>query len=351
MGIKNLHSFLRKKCPEAYKTVHLSNYAYKKVSIDVTLFIFKFKAALGSRWLGAFINLIISLRRNDIHCFFVFDGPSPVEKTEEKSRRKSNKEKLQERAINIEFALDKYIKTGEIMDILLETLKRRKSPPKLKRLLSKRKDVIDVKWLQKYLERIKGQVIHITPDDMDKIKTLFDLLGIPYETSASEAETLCGHLVVQEKVSAALSEDTDLLACGTKFFLHKINTREDTCDVLELSLILEKLNLTFQQFQDLCILCGTDYNSNIPKIGPHGAYKLITEHGTLEKFPETIDTSKLNFVRVRQLFSEYPGILPKVTFCKEPKWIELATYLFKINYQNTLSAIEAAMKPQEICFT
>ena len=61
MGIKSLHQFLRKKCPELYQTIHLSDLAYKKVAVDVSLFMFKYKAIAGDKWLHAFINLILSL--------------------------------------------------------------------------------------------------------------------------------------------------------------------------------------------------------------------------------------------------------------------------------------------------
>ena len=87
MGIKNLHQFLRKKCPECYKQIHLSSLAYKKVAVDVSLFLFKYKSAVGDRWIHAFINLILALRRNNVHCYFVYDGPSPKEKEQEKAKR------------------------------------------------------------------------------------------------------------------------------------------------------------------------------------------------------------------------------------------------------------------------
>ena len=41
MGIKNLHSFLRSKCPEIYETVHLSEFSYRKIAIDISLYMFK----------------------------------------------------------------------------------------------------------------------------------------------------------------------------------------------------------------------------------------------------------------------------------------------------------------------
>ena len=83
MGIKNLNKFLKNKCPEIFSTIHLSNFAYKKIVIDVSLYLHKYKAVCGENWLSAFVNLIISLRRNNIHICFIFDGQAIPEKAEE----------------------------------------------------------------------------------------------------------------------------------------------------------------------------------------------------------------------------------------------------------------------------
>ena len=351
MGIKNLHQFLRKKCPEAYQEIHLSQLAYKKVAIDVSLFLFKYKSAVGERWIQSFINLILCLRRNHVHCYFVFDGPSPIEKAQEKQKRKDSKQKIDDKANDLEFAIDKYHQDGEIMPILLETMKRRKSPQKVKKLLgAKREKSIDIKWLEKYLERIRGQVVKMTSQDIENAKKLFDLLQIPYITSLSEAETLCAHLSRDDKVFAALSEDTDLLPSGCKMFLHKLNTRNDTCMLLNIDDILNSLEITFQQFQDFCILCGTDYNSNLPKIGPVGAFKLITTHGTLDDFPEEIDRSSLNYVRVREIFSTYAADLPDTQYCGTPDLEALQLFLVKINCRNAFGEIKRTLKPSELTF-
>ena len=84
MGIHNLNKFLRTKCPHVFKDIHISEFAYKKVAIDITLFLCKFKAVCGEKWVSAFINLVSSLRRNEIHCVFIFDNGAPIEKTTEK---------------------------------------------------------------------------------------------------------------------------------------------------------------------------------------------------------------------------------------------------------------------------
>ena len=54
----------------------------------------------------------------------------------------------------------------------------------------------------------------------------------------------------------------------------------------------EGLDLTMDQFVDLCILCGCDYCDSIKGIGPKSALKLIREHKTIEEVIKNIDRAK-----------------------------------------------------------
>ena len=53
-------------------------------------------------------------------------------------------------------------------------------------------------------------------------------------------------------------------------------------------------------------MCGTDYNKNIPKIGPQTAFKLIRSHSCLESIQTNtkLNTDILNYKKTRTLFSE-----------------------------------------------
>lgn len=97
MGIKSsFNSFLREKCPEIFEEIHISEYAYSKIAIDISLYINKYKATGGDgHWKKYFIKLITSLRRNQIHCVFIFDGKSPPEKEAERLKRKQERAKLE----------------------------------------------------------------------------------------------------------------------------------------------------------------------------------------------------------------------------------------------------------------
>ena len=52
------------------------------------------------------------------------------------------------------------------------------------------------------------------------------------------------------------------------------------------------LNITHEQFVDLCILLGCDYCDTIRGVGPKTALKLIREHKSIERIVQNIDTKK-----------------------------------------------------------
>ena len=133
MGINNLHKFFKKNCNEIYEDIHLSEYAFKKVAIDISLYLCKFKTITGDKWMALFINLVACLRRNEIHCVFIYDGSAPPEKTKEKEERAKSREKMETRIYKLEDALNEYFLTGEIDNILIELWNKRKkskTPPK-----------------------------------------------------------------------------------------------------------------------------------------------------------------------------------------------------------------------------
>lgn len=331
MGIKNFNKFLRDKCEEVYEKIHLSTYAYKKVAIDISLYLYKYKAIYGDRWLSAFISLVSSLRRNDLHCVFIFDGKAPIEKELERSKRKDSKAKLEENINNLEMALEEYYKTGIVDDILIKLCKNSKSSPP-RRLLSSSNNNIDIKFVEYKIKQKKQQIIDISPNDFVKVKELFEIMGVPYYTAPWEAEKMCSKLCIDGLVDAVLSEDTDVLAYGACNFLTKIDINEDTCVCLKYENVLESLGLSSSQFLDLCIMCGTDYNSNIFRVGSHTSYSNILKFGSIENISvnTNYDISILNHIRVRELFSVFENYnIDNIAYCGFPDFCKLEKFISK----------------------
>lgn len=75
----------------------------------------------------------------------------------------------------------------------------------------------------------------------------------------------------------------DALTFATPILLRNLNSKKEPIVEINYDIMLTELKLSHNEFVDLCILCGCDYLSRIEGVGPVNAFKLITEHRTLEK--------------------------------------------------------------------
>nr|GMD12025.1 flap endonuclease 1 isoform X2 [Ipomoea batatas] len=105
----------------------------------------------------------------------------------------------------------------------------------------------------------------------------------------------------------------DSLTFGApKFLRHLMDPSSKKIPVMEIEVgkVLEDLELTMDQFIDLCILCGCDYCDSIRGIGPQTALKLVRQHGSLESILENINKERYQipdewpYQEARRLFKE-----------------------------------------------
>lgn len=332
MGIKGLNTLLRKHCPEVFEEVHISEYAFKKVAIDISLFLCKFKAICGGdRWLTAFINLVSCLRRNEIHCVFIYDNGHPIEKLGEKEERREQQEKTRQKVFELDQSLEHYYKTGEINETLMDLYNKASAKQQTKgSLLRPASTSIDINLIISEIEKKRNFILNITAEDFEITRCLFDILKVPYYIAPLEAETMCSDLCIRGIVDAVMSEDTDVLAYGSPIFLTKIDTNLDTCVRICYSKVLECLGLSRESFLDLCIMLGTDYNKNIPKIGGETSLKYIRNYGTIDGVKNNTghDITILNHIRGRELFLDYDKHeIKDIPYCGSPDFDLLAAFI------------------------
>jgi len=339
MGIKNLSKYLRENHPELFETIHLSEYAFKRVAIDTSLYLCQYKASCGDEgWLGAFVRLVSVLRQNEVHCVFIYDTSSPPEKDAEKKEREEARDKMEARVCQLEDALDQYHSTGQISPCLLELQTKRKlGQPSL---ISGR-SILNINGLEATVKSMRKQLFTITPQDFETTRQLFDLLRVPYFMAPMEAETMCADLCIQGKVDAVLSEDTDVLAYGAPTFLTKIDTGEASCVRISYQAVLEKFEMTPDQFLDFCLMCGTDYNKNIFRVGPSKAYQFISSYKSIEEIAKKtrLDVSILNHTRGRELFRDYQKSKVKVPYCGVPDEDGLRLFMTKKNIRANVETL------------
>ena len=258
MGIKSLTYLLKNKgsdkCIETKKLYELSG---KRIAIDASLFIYQslinirkggepYKNKRGettSHILGIYYKTsnLLSL---DITPVYIFDGKPPEEKR-------------------------------KIID------QRKKVANDCKKQLENETDVDKINQLKK-------KTVRLTYEIVDDVKNLLDLMGVDYIHMDGEAEGLASELCRLRYVDYIMTEDMDSLAFGTPTLIRKCIDKQvkikDSISIFHLDEILKSLELDYDQFVEVCILCGCDYCPNIQKIGCLTAYKLIKTHGSIDEF-------------------------------------------------------------------
>lgn len=304
MGIVNLRQFLKKKCSAFEKIVPLTFFSNKTISIDANMYMCVYKAICNNekQFKEAFINLFLSLVEAKINVIIVFDGKAPVEKNQEKQRRITKKETSETRITESVIAIEEYEKSGTISPLLAQIHKRVVSNAMVETI-----EPQDLEKIKQHVEKQRKHIFRITSEDFQIVKHLANIFGFAVINAPGEAEILCAHLIKNNLADAVLTKDTDVLACCVPIMITEINVLAKKATIITIDYILSSLELSENQMLDFCILCGTDYNSNINKIGPVNALKLIQKHKNLETIESTetkLDTSVLNYPVTRKLFTE-----------------------------------------------
>ncbi|KAB2010006.1 hypothetical protein E1A91_D10G210200v1 [Gossypium mustelinum] len=286
MGIKGLTKLLADNAPKAMKEQKLESYFGRKIAIDASMSIYQFLIVVGrmgtemltneagevTSHLQGMFTRTIRLLEAGLKPVYVFDGQPPDLKKQELAKRYSKRADATE-------DLQEAMETGNKEDI----------------------------------EKFSKRTVKVTRQHNEDCKRLLRLMGVPVIDAPSEAEAQCAALCKSGKVYAVASEDMDSLTFGTpKFLRHLMDPSSRKVPVMEFDVakVLEELNLTMDQFIDLCILSGCDYCDSIRGIGGQTALKLIRQHGSIEEILQNINKERYSipddwpYEEARRLFKE-----------------------------------------------
>jgi flap endonuclease-1 len=269
------------------KEQKFENYFGRKVAVDASMHIYSFLVVIGrtseqqgltsesgeltSHLQGMFFRTARMLEAG-MKPVFVFEGRPPDLKRAELAKRSSRRE-----------------------DATTE--------------LEAAKDAGDNEAIEKYSKR----TVKVTRDHNEECKRLLHLMGVPVIEAPAEAEAQCSQMCIDGLVYGIATEDMDSLTFGCPVLLrHLMAPVSQKHSVVEFNFnqVLAQLELTKEQFVDLCILCGCDYCEKIPGIGPVSALKLIKKHGSLEGVIESLDKERYKlpeyypYKEARKLFYE-----------------------------------------------
>jgi flap endonuclease-1 len=319
MGIRNLYKIIQTKAPNSLQTKPLSAFIGYRVAIDASIFLYKFMYVYGNV-IDGLTRLTTILLKNGILPVYVFDGKPPKEKSDVLKERKEKRDELVLISktlgkVSLEKEKNPELKDkNEIVHIIKTYIENDLEYEYNENFLNADEWNIVIKGkpyeINKLQDSVDKKIIYIRQEHIDDSKKLLDLFGVPYIIAQSEAESLCAVLCKKGIVDATLSEDSDVLATGGCILLKNF-TMEKGGSVTEVCLdkVLKEMNMNYDEFLDMCILCGCDYTSKINGIGPMNAYKLIQKHKTIENIIPTIKSMKncsvpndFDYITSRELF-------------------------------------------------
>lgn len=220
MGIKNLHTFIRQHAPQVYNTIDLSEYGGKKIAVDISIYLYKYKSLYRNKWLNSFLNLIVAFRRHNITPVFVYDTKAPIQKQNKKQERRNRKINIEKKIKLIQHDLETYEQTGQVSELLTQINTKRQRA--VYRLLPN-DTPFNKNTAITEMNSLKKQITNVYKTDITLTKEVLGMLNIPFFNAEMEGETTCAHLCCLGKVDAVLSDDTDVLAYGTPVFLTRLD--------------------------------------------------------------------------------------------------------------------------------
>jgi flap endonuclease-1 len=303
MTIKGLSAHIKKMAPNARRRVPVEFFTNRKIAIDGHLLSYAYMStALGSeakkllhakkmtidqeslmeRWLGRWLSTITMMKEAKMKPVVVFDGPNvPIEKVETRAKRRKNKEDVREEIKLME---------ERIRQEDLET---------------------DTEARERMVKLIARNII-VTEQHFSRLRNLLETAGVSVLQAEGEGEALCATLVKEKKCYAIFTQDSDAGPYLAPVVISDIENptydsmgaRYQFCEVIYYQQVMTRLELTANAFIDFCIMCGSDYNDNIPNWGPAKCYKLIKEYKAIENIPVAkYDPTPLNYVRIREIFA------------------------------------------------
>jgi flap endonuclease-1 len=268
MGIQGLKKLISDNAPEAYRDHALDSYFGRKIAVDASMHIYQFMAVVGRQGDQVLTNadgevtahLVGMMYRTSrlleagVKPVYVFDGKPPTLKGGELAKRGAKREEA-------------------------------------KQQLKEAKERGD----EATVEKLSKRTMRVTRQHNEECKRLLRLMGVPIVEAPCEAEAQCAELCKAGKVYSVATEDMDCLTFATvrqsRNMMAPASQKKEIQE-FQVQKVLEGLDLTLDQFIDMCILCGCDYCDKIKGIGPNKALDLIKKHGNIETILEKVDTTK-----------------------------------------------------------
>ena len=232
MGIPNLNRYLKQHCKSSINMIELSELKGKVIVIDISIYLYRYVA---ENALVENVYLLLSIFRHyNIRPIFIFDGMPPDEKLELLKKRKADK------------------------------VKSEAEYNELKKKLSQSNSLSfeEKQEITSSMDALKKKFVYLTKNHIQITKQLINSYGATYIDAPGEADGLCASFVLSGKAWGCMSDDMDMFVYGCPRILRYTSLLNHTAVLYDVYGILDTLNMTHDEFKDVCVLSGTDYNAN-----------------------------------------------------------------------------------------
>ena len=179
----------------------------------------------------------------------------------------------------------------------------------------------------------------INSEILEDGRRLILAMGLPVIQAPSEGEAQAARMCARGDVELVGSQDYDSLLFGAplvvrnlaitgKRKLPKKNIYVDVePEIINLEEELARLGISRKQLVEIGIMCGTDYNRGLTRVGPKTAFKLIREKGDLESILAEQEEKIENFAQIREFFL-HPHVTDDYEVrMKKPRVDEIVSFL------------------------
>ena len=220
-----------------------------------------------------------------------------------------------------------YVFDGPAPNIKGKTLQKRRE--KKEQAIEDAKKSMEEGNYTEYIKNLKKSFVP-TKYDYRECKILLDLMGIPYINAPGEGEVMCSWLASRKDidgktyVDGVCTDDSDVLAIGAPYMfkgMSRFMSKGREITIISLHKALKEMDLTQEEFIDMCVLLGCDYCDGVAgsglNVGSVTIFGLISKLRTLENVILYLlkkELGKIKYIKYEDLIK----MVKKLGFNLEP---------------------------------
>lgn len=304
MGVAGLWKYLNDNYYiEIFKDIcRLEDFAGQRWGIDVSLYMHRLGSDASRSPIPLFLEQAQLLQQAGIQPVYLFDGKRHPTKMFEHARRAEQARKTAENAVLRADVLQRLPALGDVA--AQQACIAEFGPAEARRAVTRAPvemeiagcGVIEIEG-PAVAEVVRAMQCRKAKEDTSvtvfsnalyhELMAAFDMEGIPFYIAVGDAEKLGAYLCKTNQLEALVTDDGDALAFGAPRVIRNLfRSGASGMQYVDLATVLRCLEVTHDQFVDMCILCGCDYTEShgLPTFGPPRALALIKTHHTIVQY-------------------------------------------------------------------